>query len=70
LIEAARPKSVRKTREGDDFKPLLAELRPTGRAACDYTKRPEVKAREPVAALARRPTPSVATVTSTLARVV
>jgi hypothetical protein len=29
---------------GDDFKPIQAEFRLTAKAACDYTKRPEVTA--------------------------
>jgi hypothetical protein len=28
--------------QGDDFKPIQAEFRPTAKAAGDYTKRPEV----------------------------
>jgi hypothetical protein len=33
----------------DDFKPIAAELMLTAKAACDYTKRPEVTAARPVA---------------------
>jgi hypothetical protein len=32
---------------GDDFEPIQAEFRTAAKAACNYTKRPEVKAHQP-----------------------
>jgi hypothetical protein len=47
-----REKTARNPLRGGQFKPIQAKLRLTTKAACDYTKRPEVKAAPPVAARA------------------
>jgi hypothetical protein len=40
-----QPETARNAVAGDDFKPVQAEFRPATKAACDYTKRPQVKGR-------------------------
>jgi hypothetical protein len=42
-----RPKRPDMRWWADDFKPIQAEFRPTAKAACDYTERPEVTAASP-----------------------
>jgi len=39
---------------GEDFKPIQADFKPATNAACDHTKRPEVKAPQPVAVECRK----------------